>query len=221
MTEIDVKNLNNEKVGSLPLDEGMFGGPVKAGLVHEAVTMQLASRRQGTAATKTRGLVSGGGKKPWKQKGTGRARAGSTRSPIWKGGGTTFGPLPRSYAYAFPKKKGRAALFSVLSDKVRNGRLTVVEDLELSEPKTRLLARALLKLGLSGTVLIVSAQRNESIERASRNLPGVTLLDVRNVNPYDLLRHEHLLMARRDLTRMVETWKHEKTEGKEGKNEPA
>ncbi|HET6371624.1 MAG TPA: 50S ribosomal protein L4 [Nitrospiria bacterium] len=209
MPEIEVRNLSNDKVGTLSLDEKIFGAQVDAraiGLVHEAVTMQLASRRQGTASTKTRGLVRGGGKKPWKQKGTGRARAGSTRSPIWRGGGTIFGPLPRSYSYAFPKKKGRKSLHFLLSDKVQNGRLIVVEELEISEPKTKLLVRSLAKLDLRGTTLILSAQQDEKLQRASRNLPGVKLLDVRNLNPYDLIRHDYVLLGRRDLVRLVELW---------------
>jgi large subunit ribosomal protein L4 len=209
MPDVEVRNLNNEKVGTLTLDEKVFGmqiDPRGIGLVHEAVTMQLASRRQGTACTKTRGLIRGGGKKPWKQKGTGRARAGSIRSPLWRGGGTTFGPMPRSYAYAFPKKKGRKSLHLLLSDKVHNGRLIVVEEIELSEPKTKLLARSLAKLDLHGTVLILSAQQNEKLDRASRNLPGVKLLDVRNLNPYDLIRHDYVLLGRRDLARLVEVW---------------
>jgi large subunit ribosomal protein L4 len=209
MPDVEVRNLNNDKVGTLSLDEKVFGAQVDdraIGLVHEAVTMQLASRRQGTACTKTKGLVRGGGKKPWKQKGTGRARAGSIRSPIWRGGGTIFGPLPRSYSYAFPKKKGRKSLHLLLSDKVQNGRLIVVEEMEISEPKTKLLVRCLAKLELRGTILILSAQQNEKLDRASRNLSGVKLLDVRYLNPYDLVRHDYVLLGRRDLVRLLELW---------------
>jgi len=206
MAEVDVHNLNNEKVGSLSLDEKVFGLPFNEGLIHEAVTMQRACERQGTASTKTRGFVSGGGKKPWKQKGTGRARAGSIRSPIWKGGAVVFGPLPRSYAYAFPKKKGKKSILTLLSDKVRNGRMTVVEELELSEPKTQILLRVLKKLGLDGMTLILSANKSEALERASRNLRRVKLLDIRFLNYYDLIRYDSILIARRDLARLVETW---------------
>lgn len=206
MLEVEVRNLGNEKVGTLTLDDRIFGVPVNLGLVHEALVMQNASLRQGTACTKTKGFVRGGGKKPWKQKGTGRARAGSNRSPIWKGGGTIFGPLPRSYAYSFPKKKGRKSLFCILSEKAQNGRLVVVEELELSGPKTKLLSNLLERLGILGTVLLVRAQVNENLQRASRNLSRVKFLDVRGLNPYDLIRHESLLLGRRDLARLVEIW---------------
>lgn len=213
MPEIVVRNLNNEKVGSLTLSDKIFGSEIRPGLVHEAVVMQRAAERQGTASTKTRGLIRGGGKKPWRQKGTGRARSGSTRSPLWRGGGTVFGPSPREYAYAFPKKKGRKALFSLLSDKVQNGRLTVVEDLELPEPKTKALVKLLSRMELRGTVLILSAQAGEELQRASRNLQRVKLLDLRHLNPYDLIRYEHLLLSRRDVSRLEEHWGKEVRQG--------
>lgn len=206
MPEVEVKNSHNEKTGTLLLEEPIFGAQISKSLLHEAVRMQLASMRQGTAATKTRGLISGGGKKPWKQKGTGRARAGSNRSPIWRGGGTTFGPLPRGYGYSIPKKKSRKALFVALSSKVQEGRLVILEDLEFAEAKTKSMASLLEKLQLSGKVLIVVSQKQEALDRVARNLPKVKLLEVRQLNVYDILLADTLLTTRRDIARLVEVW---------------
>ncbi|HLG23124.1 MAG TPA: 50S ribosomal protein L4 [Candidatus Manganitrophaceae bacterium] len=206
MPEVDVKNGHNEKIGTMILEDPIFGLKVSTGLLHEATQMQLASMRQGTAATKTRGLVSGGGKKPWKQKGTGRARAGSNRSPIWRGGGTTFGPQPRSYAYSIPKKKSRKALFSALSSKVQEGRLIVLEELEIPEIKTKSMTHLLSKLQLPGKILIVVSQKQETLDRSARNLPNVKILEVRQLNVYDILLADTLLTTRRDIARLVEVW---------------
>lgn len=206
MPEVEVKNMQNEKTGTLTLDEPIFGAEVSKGLLHEVVQMQLASMRQGTASTKTKGFVSGGGKKPWKQKGTGRARAGSNRSPIWRGGGTIFGPLPRGYGYDIPKKKARKALFSALSSKVQEGRVVILEDLEISEPKTKSMVNLLKRLGLEGRVLLVVSQIPENLGRVTRNLAAVKVLEVRQLNVYDLLLADTLLTTRRDIARLVEVW---------------
>lgn len=206
MPEVEVKNIQNEKTGTITLDEPIFGAEVSKGLLHEVVLMQRASMRQGTASTKTKGFVSGGGKKPWKQKGTGRARAGSNRSPIWRGGGTTFGPLPRSYQYDIPKKKSRKALFSALSSKVQEGKLVVLEDLEVSEPKTKTMVNLLGRLGLEGKVLLVVSQIQENLDRSARNLPLVKVLEVRQLNVYDLLLADTVVITRRDVARLVEVW---------------
>lgn len=206
MPEVEVKNVQNEKTGTITLDEPIFGAEVSKGLLHEVVLMQQASMRQGTASTKTKGFVSGGGKKPWKQKGTGRARAGSNRSPIWRGGGTTFGPMPRSYQYDIPKKKSRKALFSALSSKVQEGKLVVLEDLEISEPKTKTMVNLLGRLGLTGKVLLVVSQIQENLDRAARNLPLVKMLEVRQLNVYDLLLADTVVITRRDIARLVEVW---------------
>jgi large subunit ribosomal protein L4 len=206
MPEVEVKNNNNEKTGTLALDEPIFGVKVSKPLLHEVVQMQLASKRQGTAATKTRGLVSGGGKKPWKQKGTGRARAGSSRSPIWRGGGTTFGPVPRDYSYSSPKKKARAALFAALSSKVQEGRLVILEDLAFGEPKTKSMVHLIGKLHLEGKILLVVSQKEEMLDRVTRNLPSVKVLEVRQLNVYDLLLADTLLTTRRDIARLIEIW---------------
>jgi large subunit ribosomal protein L4 len=176
------------------LNEEIFGAKTRPHLLHQAVVMQLANRRTGTASTKSKGFVSGGGKKPWRQKGTGRARAGSIRSPIWVGGGTIFGPQPRDYSYRMPKKARREALLSALSLKNRDGRIIVVDRFELEQPKTKLMVKALMELNVQ-SALIVIAESDERIERAARNLPKVKVLRVEGLNVYDLMRYEHLILT--------------------------
>ncbi|MBI5182081.1 MAG: 50S ribosomal protein L4 [Nitrospirae bacterium] len=195
MSEINVLNLKNEKVGTIELDPNVFGLPTENGLIHEIVTMHRANKRQGTASTKNRGLVRGGGKKPWKQKKTGRARAGSIRSPLWVGGGTTFGPIPRDYSYSEPKKKRRLALLNALSAKAKDGEVIVVKDLAIKESKTRLMVDILNNLGLNEGVLILSDKRDKNIELASRNIPKVKVLPLKDLNLYDLLKYKKLLMT--------------------------
>jgi large subunit ribosomal protein L4 len=163
-------------------------------LLHEAVRMQLANRRAGTAATKTRGLISGGGRKPWRQKGTGRARAGSTRSPLWRHGGTIFGPQPRDYSYKMPKKAWRRALALALSDRALNGKMIVVESLELSEPKTRLAKSALDALGLRHALIVVG-EVDQTFYRAARNLAAHKVLPLGGLNVFDVLNYDELLMT--------------------------
>lgn len=174
---------------------GLFGEKPREHLVYEVVHMQQATRRAGTHATKTRAFVSGGGAKPWRQKGTGRARSGSNRSPIWAGGATVFGPQPRDYGYRVPAKARRVALRSVLADRQRNGALTVVDRIELAEPKTKRVVEMLAALGLSGSVLIVSKDENVALERAARNLKSVKVLRSVGVNVYDVLKHQHVLLT--------------------------
>ncbi len=198
-TTIEVYNLENKKMSEMQIDAAVSDLKVKPGLIHEAVQMQLANRRQGTASTKTRGEVRGGGKKPWKQKGTGRARVGSSRSPLWKGGGTVFGPRPRKYTKGFPKQKGQLALAGAVSAKLKDGEVKVLEAFSLSQPKTREIANTMSRLDLNGRVLLVLAQPDESIRRATRNHPLVTLVDLDGLNVYDLLLHQHLLITKQDL----------------------
>jgi large subunit ribosomal protein L4 len=174
---------------------GLFGEKPREHLVYEVVHMQQASRRAGTHATKTRGFVSGGGAKPWRQKGTGRARSGSNRSPIWAGGATVFGPQPRDYGYRVPAKARRVALRSVLADRQRSGALTVVDRIELAEAKTKRVVEMLGALGLTGSVLIVSKDENVALERAARNLKSVKVLRCAGVNVYDVLKHQHVLLT--------------------------
>lgn len=204
MAELNVLNMNNEKVGTVQLDDKVFGVPVKKTLIHEIVTMQLANKRQGTAATKTKGLVRGGGKKPWKQKKTGRARAGSNRSPLWVGGGTTFGPNPRDYSYKEPIKKVRGALKSALSAKANDGEIVVVKELALKEPKTKLMSDILNKLGLNEGVLILSDKRDKNVELASRNIPKVKVIPLSALNIVDLLKYKRLLMTENGVKAMKE-----------------
>ena len=176
------------------LPDHIFGAEVRPHLLHEAVVMQLNNRRAGAASTKTRGKVQGSGRKPWRQKGSGRARAGSVRSPIWVGGGTVFGPLPRDYSYRLPKKARRQAVLSALSLKRQEEKLLVVEPADVVEIKTRLMAEAVAALGVE-RALIVIAERDDRMELSARNLPNVKVLRAEGLNVYDLLRFEHLVLT--------------------------
>jgi len=201
---IPVMSQTREKVGEVAVPAALVAGPVREHLLHAVVRSQLAGRRAGTAATKTRGFVSGGGKKPWRQKGTGRARAGSTRSPLWAGGGTIFGPQPRDYAYRLPRSARRAALRAALSDRHAAGKLLVVDGLTLPEPKTKRMVECLRALGLEGSsVLVVLAGRDVAIERAARNLPHVKVLRASGLNVYDVLGHADLVITRAALEQIV------------------
>jgi large subunit ribosomal protein L4 len=185
------------KAGSVELAPEIFEAPVKKHLFHAEVRRQLAKRQRGTHSTKNRAAVSGGGTKPWRQKGTGRARQGSNRAPQWAGGGSVFGPVPRSHAHDLPKKVRRAALRSALSLRHKEGTLLAVDALALDEPKTRKMVERLGKLGLDGqdSVLIVVAGPDPAVERAARNLRWVSVLRVEGLNTYDVLRHRRLLMT--------------------------
>ena len=176
------------------LKEEIFGMKTRPHLLHQTVVMQLNNRRAGTAATKSKGFVRGGGKKPWRQKGTGRARAGSIRSPLWVGGGTIFGPQPKDYSFRMPRKARREALLSALSLKHRDGKIIVVDKLELEEAKTKLMVKVLTELKVASALLVI-AQPDEKIERSSRNIPALKVLRVEGLNVYDLLRYEHLILT--------------------------
>jgi large subunit ribosomal protein L4 len=188
-------DLNNATVGSLELSDAVFGAEVNEALLYEAVRQHTAARRSGTASTKTRHEVSGSGKKLWKQKGTGRARMGSIRSPLWRHGGTTHGPQPRSYEYKLPRKMVLGALRSALSAKLRDGEIKVVRAFELADHKTKNMAGVLGKLEAKASVLLVETGENVKLERASRNLPGVKVVPTREVTVYDLLRHQQLFLT--------------------------
>jgi large subunit ribosomal protein L4 len=192
---VDILNANNEKVDSLELPDAVFGAPASVHLLHEVVRMQRAAHRQGTAETKGRSDVSGGGKKPWKQKGTGRARAGTSRSPLWRHGGTIFGPHPREYAYAMPKAVRRQALCGALTAKARSGALRLLESLSLEKPSTKFLQNLLRRIGVQGKALVVLPERDELMEKSTRNLPGVRVLTVRGLNVYDILKADTLLFT--------------------------
>ena len=206
MPTIDVIDLNFRKVGAIELRPDIFGAEVNVPVLHEVVLQQQAGLRQGTASTKTRGLVSGSGKKPYKQKHTGRARAGSIRSPLWRHGGIVFGPLPRAYGYTMPKKKTRGAVRSALSVKVREGGLLVLEDFPQPDGKTKSIASMLKVLGLAGKTLIVAGGDQDRLRRAARNIPDVTVLAPEGVNVRDLLVHDVVLITRRDLSRIEEAF---------------
>jgi large subunit ribosomal protein L4 len=192
--KVPLFSAGRERTGEFELSATVFGRIGHNSLLHEAVRMQLAKRRAGTASTKTKGLVAGGGKKPWRQKGTGRARAGSTRSPLWRHGGTIFGPQPRDYSYKMPKKAWRQALSLAISDRVLNGKAVVVESLELTEAKTKQAQAALTALGLKHA-LIIFGEDDGNFFRAARNLAAHKLLPVAGLNVYDVLNYDELLMT--------------------------
>jgi large subunit ribosomal protein L4 len=224
MAKIDVLDLTGKKVGSLELADEIFGG-VNEDLLWEAVKHYRSAQRAGTHATKNKKLVSGSGKKLWKQKGTGRARVGSIRSPLWRHGGTVHGPQPRSYDYQFPKRKLLGALRSALATKFADGKLTVVESLEVSSAKTKDMRKALDKLGADKTSLIVSnlngdaREHNRNLLLSSRNLDGVELVSGSEVHPYHLLRYDRAIFSRSAIEQLQETLK--KTVSKRQKAEVA
>jgi large subunit ribosomal protein L4 len=193
MAVVDVVDTSRNKVAQIDVSDTIFDAPVREHLFYDVVRMQLAGRRSGTAATKTRSEVSGGGKKPWKQKGTGRARAGSSRSPLWRGGGTMFGPSPRSSEYAVPKKVRKLALCSALSMKRKENKMLIVDKLELQEIKTATFVNLLRQLGFSNVLII--AQENSNLEKSARNVPQVKVLRPEGLNVYDVLRYENLIIT--------------------------
>lgn len=196
MPVVKVKNLNNEEVGELTLSDDVFGAPLNKPLIYEAVKSYLANQRAGTSATKTRGDTSGSGKKLWKQKGTGRARIASLRSPLWKGGGNVHGPQPRDWSYRVPKKVRRGAIRSVLSERLREGGITIVENFELSSHKTKDFVATLAALGLDGHTLIVDALANGNLALSARNLQNITCVSPGGINVYNLLTHEQVALTR-------------------------
>jgi large subunit ribosomal protein L4 len=195
MPSVDVIDLSNKVVGTVELADEVFGVPVNENLLYEAVRHHLAGTRRGTASTKTRHEVAGSGKKLWKQKGTGRARMGSIRSPLWRHGGTTHGPQPKDYSYKLPRKMQLGALKSALSAKLRDGELRVVSEFKLGEPKSKLMRQALNGLKVERTVLVVDNGDNKNLALSSRNLEGVKLVASREVNVYDLLGHAQVLIS--------------------------
>ncbi len=206
MPTIDLVDLKKKKVGTVELSAHVFGCEPRTALVHEAVVMQRACERRGTASTLRRGEVSGSGKKPWKQKHTGRARAGSLRSPVWRHGGSVFGPKPRSYAYSMPKKKYRAALQSALSAKVAGGNLFVVANLSLEQPKTKFLTQALSGFGGGAEVLLIAGKSQSGIMQAAGNLVSVKVLGADQLNVYDVVRAQVVVVSEHELAAINEVW---------------
>lgn len=208
MPTVKVRNLKNEEVGDFELSDAVFGAEFNETLIHAAVRNFMANARAGTSATKTRGDVSGSGKKLWKQKGTGRARIASIRSPLWKGGGNVHGPQPRDWSYGMPKKMRRGALRSALSERVREGNVVVIDELTFGAPKTKDFLKALGTLGLEGKTLIVDSLDNENLLLSSRNVKRAKIVNAFALNIYDLLYHEKLVLSRAaadELTQLLDT----------------
>lgn len=192
--QVSLRNINGETVGEIELREDVFEIPINMPVMHQAFVRQQANARLGTAATKTRSQVRGGGRKPWRQKGTGRARQGTIRAPQWRGGGTVFGPHPRNYTQAMPRKMRRLALRSALSSKAAEDRIVVLDSLELETPKTKQMIEVLDNLGISSTVLVLLPDRNENVERSINNLTGVKTLRANYLNIRDILGFDYLVM---------------------------
>ena len=195
MPTVDVIDLGNNKVGSLELADEVFSAPINEALLYEAVRHHMAGKRRGTAKTKTRHEVAGSGKKLWRQKGTGRARVGSIRSPLWRHGGTTHGPQPRDYSYRLPRKMQLGALRSALTAKLRDGELRVVQAFSITEAKTKVMRKALDTVDANKTVLLVDNSGDRNLALSSRNLEGVKLVASKDVNVYDLLGHAQVLLS--------------------------
>ena len=193
MPVLDIYDIDKNKVSEVELSDSVFAAEVNEAAIYEVVRMQMASSRQGTANTKERSDVSGGGKKPWRQKGTGRARSGSTRSPIWRGGGIVFGPHPRDYSFSIPRKVRKAALKSALSLKCRDQKILILNDFPMEEIKTKKFKEVLDRFGVK-SVLFVLDGANEKLEKSSQNLQGVKMMRSEGINVYDLIRYDHLIL---------------------------
>jgi large subunit ribosomal protein L4 len=202
--KLDVVNTQNEKVGALELNDDVFGGRVNTDLIWESVVHQNAGERRGTHATKTRAEVSGTGKKPWKQKGTGRARVGEVRNPLWRKGGTVFGPQPRSYGYDLPKKVRVGALRAALAQKAKDGALIIVDRLTSSDSKTKATAEMLRRIGVNGTAVVIDVQPEEAFSRSARNLAGVKVVQSSRVTARDIMDTSHVVATKDALEKLQE-----------------
>ena len=201
---VDVVNAQNEKVGSVDLRDEIFGGRIKTDLIHESVVRANAADRRGTHATKTRAMVSGSGKKPWRQKGTGRARVGEIRNPLWRKGGTVFGPQPRSYEYQLPKKVEKGALRAALAQKMKDGQLVVVEALSASEIKTKAAVALLKTLGVTGKIVLIDVAPDEKLARSVRNLPGIAFRQSARVTARDVMHADRVVTTRVAIEKLQE-----------------
>ena len=206
MPKVDVYNMQGKKVSDVELSEAVFGIEPNENVVHSALVNYLANQRQGTQSTKTRAEVRGGGKKPWRQKGTGRARQGSIRAPQWIKGGIALGPKPRSYSYRINKKEKQLAIRSLLSAKVLDNELTVVDKLEVKEAKTKVMAKALTDLKVEGKALIILADRNDNVLRSSRNIEGVKTIELNTINVFDLLNCNKLVLPLDTVKKLEEVY---------------
>ena len=206
MASITIKNIKGESVGNMDLDDTLFGVEVNKHAVHMAVVQYLANQRQGTKSTKTRAEVRGGGRKPWRQKGTGRARQGSTRSPQWTGGGVVFAPKPRDFSFKLNKKLKRLALKSVLTDKLQNEKLIVLDSLELPEIKTKSMANVCTSLSLDTALIVMDGNSNSNVVMSARNIPSVKTAGVNTINVYDILRYDSLVVTKDAILKMQEVY---------------
>jgi large subunit ribosomal protein L4 len=206
MAQVDLINKANEPVGKAELPDDIFGVEVKKGLLHEVVLNHLANKRQGNASTKNRANVRGGGRKPFRQKGSGRARQGTIRSPLMRGGGIVFGPLPRDYSYKLPKKAKWVALSSALSAKFADGEIMVMDEINVTEPKTKAMVELLSGMGLKNNVLIIVPDKNINLELAVRNIPKVNVARVKELNVYSILSHGKLIVTKDAVERMKEAY---------------
>ncbi len=206
MPKVVLYDVSGAQIGELELNDNIFGIEPNEAVLYDFVKMQLANKRVGTASSKTRAEVRGGGKKPWRQKGTGRARVGSSRNPVWKGGGITFGPKPRDYSYKLPKKVRRLAMKSALSSKVIDNSIIVLDQLMMDDPKTKDFIGILDSLNLENTTLVVTADGNTNVSKSARNIPGVKPLKVDFINVYDLLKYDTLLITRDAVARIEEVF---------------
>ena len=206
MPKVDVYNMQGKKVSDVELNEAVFGIEPNETIVHSVLVNYLANQRQGTQSTKTRAEVRGGGRKPWRQKGTGRARQGSIRAPQWIKGGIALGPKPRSYSYRINKKEKQLAIRSLLSAKVLDNELTVVDKLEVKEPKTKVMAQALTDLKVEGKTLIILADKNENVYLSSRNIEGVKTIQLNMINVFDLLKYNNLVLPLETVKKIEEVY---------------
>ena len=204
MPKVTLYNMAGEAAGEIELNDSVFGVEYNEAVIHQAVVRQLSNQRLGTHATKTKGLVRGGGRKPWKQKGTGRARAGSIRSPLWVGGGTTFGPQPRSYYKAMPRKARQLAVRSALSEKLRADELTVIDQIDLAAPKTKEVIKLLDSFKTEGKALIIADNDTAVIERCARNIPGVKAMAPSGLNIYDIIHYTKLFVTKGAVAKIEE-----------------
>lgn len=206
MPKVDVLNINGQKVEELELSESIFAAEISEYAVYEVIKNHLANRRQGTQSAKTRAEVRGGGRKPWRQKGTGRARQGSTRSPQWIGGGVVFAPKPRDYSYSVNKKVRRLALKSVLTTKVNEGNLIVLDALEINAPKTKDFIAMLSAVNAGKKALVVTAENSPNVVKSGRNIPGVDITFVNTLNVYDIMRHDSLIITKEAVRKTEEVY---------------
>ncbi|HPF43542.1 MAG TPA: 50S ribosomal protein L4 [Syntrophomonadaceae bacterium] len=206
MPKVALYDMNGAQIGEVELSDEVFGIEPNQAVLYDFVKMQLANKRVGTSSTKTRAEVRGGGKKPWRQKGTGRARVGSTRNPVWTKGGIAFGPKPRDYSYKLPRKVRRLAMKSALSSKVLDNNLILINELTFEEPKTKLMVQVLEKLNAAQKTLVVTADSDVNVTKSANNIPGVKLLKADFINVYDLLNYETLLITRDAVARVEEVF---------------